>query len=87
MKLKATYKTEVITKNTLVKTEQANSISFENIGLDDATINTDIPLRFDGLVREFLNNDPEITIPLDFTIIFANKTENKQVLIIKRFYE
>ena len=80
------YKPEIITSSEFVDSENCNSIIFENIGQDHALIDGTIPLRTDGNPREF-NNDPGITIKAQFFVKFDGLSQDKQVLIIKKFID
>jgi hypothetical protein len=84
-KYQAKYKTEIVTASQLVDPEFCASISFENIGADNASLNNDIPILIGSMPRKF-ENLSGVEINDRFIIKFAEASENRQILVIKTFY-
>jgi len=83
-RIKVRYDDFLVIENTLnVVTDNCNSITFENIGTDNATILDNIPL-LPGEIRQF-NNFPGEIIPDPFKIRFADSDPDKQILVIREF--
>lgn len=84
-KFKATYSTEVISESKTIAPDGFTSIEFENIGDDDATLLSVIPLNPASKARTFTNVPPDV-VAEKFKVSFAGKSENKKILVIKTFY-
>jgi hypothetical protein len=94
-KYKVTYKTQTITKEGLVNPENCTSISFENVGGIDVTINTDIVCSAMGRVIEFKNFpnciiQDHFMIKQDYQVFFGNPPQllldDLKIIVIKTFY-
>jgi len=79
-------KAEIVSESTPnFDPEGCTSISFENLGTDDATINGSIPLNANDPGRDF-NYLPNQYIKQPFSIAFAGAAATTQkILIIKTF--
>lgn len=78
------YKSEIISVSTPnVDPEGCTSITFENLGTDDATINQAIPLLASDAPREF-NNLPYVKIKSMFQLTFSGVGTQK-VLVTRGF--
>ncbi|MDO9152337.1 MAG: hypothetical protein Q7U47_01285 [Paludibacter sp.] len=82
-KYKTTTDSMVVTGNKRVNSKNYTSIELTNIGLDDATVNGNIPLPA-GASYSWAN-DPDVVIDSDTDIIFAGVAANKKVLV-QMFY-
>ena len=83
----ARYSIETVRENKRIfSRDRFSSISFENQGDVDATING-IPCTNNGVVREF-NELPNTTIDSDFIVTFDPNTlgTNPNILVIKTYY-
>lgn len=80
------YKSEILSKNTLIAPDGFSSIVFENIGEDPCSIFDSLPVNPESRSREFLNRPGEL-FSSRIPVMFGNKSENKQLLVIKIYYE
>ena len=79
------YKSYIVTQNTTIRNTGFGAISFENIGVDGAVLNNNIPLDNTGIARSF-SEKPYCRIESDFTITFAGNDPDKRVLVVETYY-
>lgn len=79
------YRSEILNKNTLITPDGFASIIFENIGDDPCSI-LDMAVNPESRAREFLNGPGEL-FSSRIPVSFGGKSENKQLLVIKIYYE
>lgn len=80
------YRSEIINKNTFINPDGFASIILENIGEDKVSIFDSLPVNPENSARQFLNRPGELfssRIPVQF----SNQSQNKQLLVIKIYYE
>lgn len=81
-----TYRQEIITENNIVRADGFSSISFENIGTDNALLNSVIPLNNVGIAREFIEK-PYCVIKDNFVISFEGVDADTRILVVKSYYQ
>ena len=79
-------KTEIYNNNTLLRPDGYSSIWFENIGEDRCNIFDSVPVNPESLVRKF-ENQPGQIITTQITIQFEKKSQDRQILVTKIYYE
>lgn len=84
MNNKALKKSNVISDNTVIKKDGYTSIRLTNIGLDNAIIDDNIPLKVNSPSWEW-KNDPGIIIEDNTSISFAGVSADRRVLV-EMFY-
>lgn len=80
------YRTEIITKNTVINPDSFSGVIFENIGEDRCNIFNLLPVNPSDKTREFLNRPGEI-ITTQIPIQFAGNSDNKKLSVIYVYYE
>jgi len=83
MSFKATLKSKVVSGNDIIQKDGYTSIRFENIGIDNAILNDNIPLPA-GKIK-FWENQPGVIIDENSLIRFENISADKRVLV-EMFY-
>lgn len=91
-KYKVRYETQKLTKGESIKSNGFSSITFRNLGDDNAVILGDIPLNAhvagDSYYDEFyLINRPGEIIEMNIPVNFAGTGTTPEILVIKTFYE
>lgn len=79
------YTAELIIKNTSVKPDGCNSMSLENIGAVEATIESVIPLGTADVAREFNNENPRAILVKPLNVTFNSSGTGKSILVIRTF--
>ena len=87
MTYQATYKTEIVTENKIIRSDGFSSVSFENIGTNESLVNNMMPLYPQSGISRFFNEKPYVKINTDFSITFQS-VENgiSKVLVIFTYY-
>jgi hypothetical protein len=84
-KIKVTYQTEVLTKNSIIKPDGFSSISFINSGDTDGNVLNDIPL-IAGDPEYMLINRPSEEISQNIPVKFTGTGVAPKVIILKTYY-
>lgn len=84
-KINVEYKSKYITDNTILTCDGYSSVSFENVGTDNALLMDCIPLKKNDTIREFINLPGQI-IKTPIKVTFSNQSLDKAILVVFTYY-